>query len=263
MVLTGNALAIALILLALWLVLMLALSLRLVRARLKDHRPGIRAWLTVAGLGLLTVAVASLFLLHLSWISVDFSQRFGSRVVVALGTVLFWSTIVGFILSVAGSGKVRFVAVASSVVTGLWWTTLFFMGAISMGPSIIRHPDRILIPDGYVGWVKIRFGVKGAPSLATKDGILIFTIPPGALLETSSIEENGWAKDEYYYYSPDGSTHPLTETGWGAGGQIWNANDEWSPSPDGSRPTEITHRFFVGTEEQLKREDSSNSSSTP
>ena len=44
------------------------------------------------------------------------------------------------------------------------------IGAVLFGPfawDLIVHrrpPDRILIPAGYTGWVRVDFGVKGAPA---------------------------------------------------------------------------------------------------
>jgi hypothetical protein len=66
-----------------------------------------------------------------------------------------------------------------------------------------RRPSRFLIPDGYVGWVRIDFKIKGAPALPLEDGYFLFKIPPEGRLQTSSDIEYGAALDEYYYYSGD------------------------------------------------------------
>src|SRR4051812_47464913 len=66
-----------------------------------------------------------------------------------------------------------------------------------------RRPTRFLIPEGYVGWVRIDFGIKDAPPLSIEDGFYLIKIPASGLLQTSTDIEYGTAKDEYYYYSED------------------------------------------------------------
>ena len=250
MVLTGGALIATLVFLALWLALMFTVSLRSLRALAKETHTARRAWVAMAGLGLATLAVASLFLLHLSWISANISQQLGAKAVGILGSVLFWSSVVGFILSLFGAGKLRFFGVVTCLITGLWLETILVTSAISMGPTLVRHPVRTLIPDGYVGWVKVNYGVKGAQPLTIENGVIICKIPESDLLETSSQLEVGWANDEYFYYSPNGSTRPLRETGWGSGGLIWGDAVGYQAQPDGSKPAEFNKVFYVGTEEQ-------------
>ena len=66
-----------------------------------------------------------------------------------------------------------------------------------------RSPYRYLIPDGYVGWVEMKFGIADAPELPVHEGFRIAKFPPAGVLKTSSKLQNGWAKDEYYYYKAD------------------------------------------------------------
>ena len=73
------------------------------------------------------------------------------------------------------------------------------------------------------------------------NGTLVCRIPDSGLLDTSSPLEEGWAKDEYFYYSKDGAMHALKSTGWGHGGLIW-----------GETNSTTEQFFFVGTEEQFR-----------
>lgn len=113
-----------------------------------------------------------------------------------------------------------------------------------------RRPSRYLIPEGYVGWVRINFNVKGTPPIPIEEGHYLFKFPPSGLIETSSDLEYGWAKDEYYYYCGD-TRRKLESTGWGDGGMIWAGYNGSS----GNHPieTDIHAGFFVGTEEEEKK----------
>jgi hypothetical protein len=114
-----------------------------------------------------------------------------------------------------------------------------------------RHATRYLIPKGYIGWIKIEYG-RNAPPLEMSNGKYICRIPESGALATSSHLEEGWAKDEYFYYSEDGSTEVLPETGWGGGGMIW-AGGVAGDSPGAKQ---FTQTFYVGKEDQYHRNES-------
>ncbi len=114
----------------------------------------------------------------------------------------------------------------------------------------IRHSSRFLIPEGYVGWVRVEFQVNGAPPLPVEGGEYLFKFPPSGLLRTSSSEEYGWAKDHYFYYSEKG-TRILPDTSVGGGGLIWGKINGEASGPQGKRKYE---EFFVGTERQFKEQ---------
>ena len=123
--------------------------------------------------------------------------------------------------------------------------------AISMGVPIARHTTKFLIPKPYVGWIKIEYG-RSAPPLQMSKGKYICRIPASGVLATSSPLEEGWAKDEYLYYSEDGSTEVLPDTGWGGGGMIWAG----SVSRDSASAKQFTQNFYVGREDQYHRNGS-------
>lgn len=109
-----------------------------------------------------------------------------------------------------------------------------------------RRPSRYLIPEGYVGWVRIDFNINGAPPLPIEDGYFLFKFPASGRIQTSSDMEYGWANDEHHYYSGDTRT-PLNESGWGGGGMIWAG---FNGGKQGEK--EVYQFFFVGTEKELK-----------
>lgn len=112
----------------------------------------------------------------------------------------------------------------------------------------VRTPHRYLIPNGYVGWVRIDFEVKGSPESNLEDEFRVFRIPVHGFLQTSSRLAYGVAADEYYYVDNDLRKLPVTRPG--GGGMIWNGfNGSWT---DGQN-TQIYEYFFVGAEEEFEK----------
>ncbi len=248
MPLGGKWLGLTLIVLLLWLAFLCRVWWGLLRQPMPDQRLWVRHRIALAGLGFSIVAVGSLLLLHLSWISVSVSQHLGVTAIRVLALFLFWPTIAGFLLSAVGSGRKRSWGVGSCLITGLWWLSLATTAGISMGAPLARHPTRFLIPANYVGWIEVEYGQTTAPVLPMNKGALICQIPADGILVTSTPLEQGWAKDEYFYYSQDGSVSELRDTGWGKGGMIWANTVEGC----GSAPVQLTERFYVGTEESYR-----------
>jgi hypothetical protein len=122
---------------------------------------------------------------------------------------------------------------------------------------LVRHLVKFLIPDGYVGLIEVKYGENNTPALPIKNGTFICRIPDSGLLRTSSPLEDGWAKDEYFYYSKDGSMHALKDTGWGLGGMIWGGSAQWQQAPIGSKPAQVAQFFYVGTEERYHHQPAS------
>ena len=111
-----------------------------------------------------------------------------------------------------------------------------------------RRANRYVIPDGYVGWVRINYKIKGASVLPIEDGYYLFSFPESGLINTSSEGEEGFASDEYYYNSRDGRKRiPSTDKDL----MIWGHVSFGSKTLRGQEPTRY-EEFFVGTEEQFK-----------
>jgi hypothetical protein len=258
MPLSGKWLGFAIIVLALSFAFLCRTCWRMLRQPKPGRELKIRDHFTLAGIVFSTLAVGSLLVLHLSWVSVTVSQHFGDSGIKILALFLFWPTLAGLLFSAAESGRIRFLGIGTSLITGFWWFSLSTVAAISMGAPIARHPAKFLIPEDYVGWVEVKYGEMSAPALQLNNGTFRYQIPDSGLLSTSSPLEEGWAKDEYFYYSKDGALHGLKETGWGFGGMIWGNTNEWQQSPSGSKPKQVAAYFYVGTEEQYHRAESRN-----
>ena len=68
-----------------------------------------------------------------------------------------------------------------------------------------RPGERFLLPDGYVGWVRVTYGVSGAPHLPLEDGFRVVTVPTSGDVVTSEPPLYGESlKNEYYYVTPQG-----------------------------------------------------------
>ncbi len=246
MLLSGWQLAFALVVLTAWLALLIVVGWKRLRLSNPPEQSTIRYGLTTAGMWFGAVAVGSLLLLHLSWISPNLSQRLGTGPIRADALFLFWGSLAAFLLSMAGSGRARYFVLATSLATGFCWFILAMGSAISMAAPTARHPMRYLIPSGYVGWVAVQYGEITAPALPLENGTFVCRFVSTGLVETSTTLEEGWAKDEYFYYSDDGTRRELKDTGWGLGGMIWAPSIEWQGSPR----KRVTGYFYVGTEEQ-------------
>ena len=127
------------------------------------------------------------------------------------------------------------------VVFGVW------IGASMRHAS--RPASRYLVPDGYVGWVRVEYNVPGAPLLPMEDGRFVLRFPPKPFLQTSSPEHFGWAKDAFFYYH-DGSLRPLAQSGRGGGGQVWGRINGEATTLTGRHQYE---EFFVGSEQQFQQ----------
>lgn len=64
-------------------------------------------------------------------------------------------------------------------------------------------PYRFLIPEGYVGWIRVDFDVSDAPPLPIEDGFYIFKFPESGRLQTSSSDVVDSRRNEFFYYSAD------------------------------------------------------------
>jgi len=64
-----------------------------------------------------------------------------------------------------------------------------------------RTPLRILVPEGYVGWVKFEY-TEGTPLPQMEDGYYLLKVPPSGVLQIfPQVSITGWARDELYYYT--------------------------------------------------------------
>jgi hypothetical protein len=126
-------------------------------------------------------------------------------------------------------------------------------GTFLYGPFVLdlflhrRPPSRFLIPSGYTGWITVQYRVSGAPPLAHEGKYLLVPVDRDGKLQTTSNLPEGWAHDQFFYYSESGR-HALSNAGWCKGGMIWG--DETGKDAQ----SVITQQFFVGSEDQYRSE---------
>lgn len=114
-----------------------------------------------------------------------------------------------------------------------------------------RHPDKFLIPSGYVGWIIIEHGVKGSPPTKPEGDYLVYRFPASGRIKTSTPVEYGIAEDKAYYVASNGSLTPIPDAWpakhtasnvlfwyWGTGGAI----------PEDGIP--LIEANYIGTESQ-------------
>ena len=122
-----------------------------------------------------------------------------------------------------------------------------------------RRSCSYVIPDGYIGWVCIEFGVAAAPPTPVEDGRFVFVIPGSGILLTSSELEYGVGPIDEYVQAVEAGRIVLARGTHGEGGLIWgvsNGKRFRGVMADGdvpeSRTLESTHKvFYVGSEEQF------------
>lgn len=128
--------------------------------------------------------------------------------------------------------------------------------AALFGPTVFdlavhrRAPERYLIPNGFTGWVRIDYQQKGAPSLPSENGHRLLKLNPQGAAATSSNAPSGHGADDFFSYSTDAEHRvPLSNAGVCKDGMIWGLQTMID-----SRTSMPFTRFFVGTEEQYRRE---------
>lgn len=84
-------------------------------------------------------------------------------------------------------------------------TIILQIASISMHAQTRALPYRFLIPEGYVGWIRVDFDVSNAPQLPIEDGFYIFKFPESGRLQTSSSDVVESRRNEFHYYSTEGS----------------------------------------------------------
>lgn len=107
--------------------------------------------------------------------------------------------------------------------------------------------SKFLIPNGYIGWLRVEYDVQCFPPIQVEDGVRTLRFAGANVLETSSSMPEDAAEREYFYYAADGSERNLAADYRNGNGMIWRE----SPGSRGGKMKMFM--FFVGTEEQSKR----------
>ena len=115
-----------------------------------------------------------------------------------------------------------------------------------------RFSSRFLIPGGYVGWMRVDFSSPDAPALQSDGSHYVLRFPSDGLLRTSSPEQYGWGKDQYFYDSGKG-LQKLSDSKDSGVRMIWGEINGEDHACLGVRPFE---EFFVGSAEQFRKQAS-------
>ena len=108
--------------------------------------------------------------------------------------------------------------------------------------------SEFLIPDGFVGWLRLEYNVKDASPATIEGNQNIFKFPPNGILATSSCEPKNGGERRYRYYAENGSTRDVPMNYRRGDGMIWG---ERKGTSNGAFSD---FYFFVGTEEQYKKQ---------
>jgi hypothetical protein len=69
----------------------------------------------------------------------------------------------------------------------------------------LKRPSyRFYFPEGFRGWVTVKFEKPGTKALTEENGALRFDVPPDGILETSSSYKEGWGKDFFFQAQSNG-----------------------------------------------------------
>ena len=143
----------------------------------------------------------------------------------------------------ARAGTIALFVLSLPVLVGI-----FFYGPFVLDMFLHRRPaSRFLIPSGYVGWVSIEYHVASAPLLPRDGKYSLVRLDKSGALQTSSDLPEGWAHDQFFYYSGT-SRQALSNAGWCKGGMIWG---EVIAAGDHRGKVQ---KFFVGSEDRFRME---------
>lgn len=120
-----------------------------------------------------------------------------------------------------------------------------------------RRSSRFLIPEQYRGWVTVEFEVQGTPPLPVEGGQYVLTIGSDGVLQTSSLEQYGWANDSYFFYSAAG-VHQIPDAG--PQSLIWGKINGEAANSAGKRKYE---EFFVGSQEEFREQPNGEKGTLP
>lgn len=129
---------------------------------------------------------------------------------------------------------------------------------VTVGCAQSRKPDLLLIPDGYVGWIQVSYGIKGAPALPNWKGFRFHKFGSDGEIRTSSATTTGWAKDKVFTSTKKGWKE-LAATAPEGKGMIWGKStgigEIVSVDAKGKRTkirTPETFTAFIGTWKQFR-----------
>ena len=97
----------------------------------------------------------------------------------------------------------------------IWIACLLLFGAAILSlpgrAATRKHPHYIfLLPDGYVGWIRIVFGDRAAPELPAFRSGYALDIPDSGVTRTSALRVNSPQTEDEFLYKSKGGGNVLT-----------------------------------------------------
>ena len=118
--------------------------------------------------------------------------------------------------------------------------------------GVVRRGVTVLIPDGFVGWVRVEYEVAGAPTLRVDSGRYLITVPKTAFLATASKPESGFGDDEYFYVDDQGRRVQLSIASDNPNDSAIRDRKTITIGAPG-KPNRTFRAFFVGTDSAYQR----------
>jgi len=131
----------------------------------------------------------------------------------------------------------------------------------SSGQTQRPLPYRFLIPEGYVGWIRVDFEVPGAPPLPVEGGFYTFKFSDTGRIQTSSSDILESRRNEFLYYSTE-RTYLLRV---GGPPETRMVHGQFSgPGPGHKYPVPNPYRYyFIGPIDVFDRVEASDPSTAP
>ena len=102
-------------------------------------------------------------------------------------------------------------------------------------------PERHIVPEGLRGWIRVDYGVEGAPPLGVEDDAVLFEYPESGHLETSTpAPDRDGLLHKHYFERRGAELVPLNRLS-----QIWGEYTVRATKDDGS--ISRSFGFFIGT----------------
>ena len=128
--------------------------------------------------------------------------------------------------------------------------SLCLLGSCFAGGDKKRPPNLFLVPDGYVGWLEVQYGVKDAPALTVKGGYRLYKFPRTGFIKTSSPQLYGLAKDKICYLTPKGQKE-LFRGSEKTKAMVWG--DRYTGGDEKSGPYTSAQYVFIGSWKQFQK----------
>ena len=106
------------------------------------------------------------------------------------------------------------------------------------------------MPEGFVGTVRVEFGIAGQPPLSLEDGRYVVEFDQTGLVQTSTEYKTGYRRSDQFYYKTKSGLSELSPLRGAPDQMIWGEVDGTLTRLG----VEVhTHQFFVGTATDVKR----------